>query len=125
MARSKIRTSTRHRSAAKRPSLPASIANAVVAQLTTMVGSGQAARTAPASAKRRAGALSHPAARGKASGSRPSLSAAVASALVNRLTPAKTKRVVSRARTSRPTLAAAVARAVSQRLAGKPPRRRR
>ena len=78
----------------------------------------RSAAIAPLAAKRKRGALSHPAARGNASRQRATLPAVVASAVAGRLSPAAPKRAApKRAAKPRATLAAAVASAVSRRLA--------
>lgn len=131
MARPKIRKAPRRRPAAKRASLPASVATAVIDRLFTMTGSGRDDVIATARGTRKPGALSHPAARGKAAGRQPSLAAAVASAVTGRLSasaPARTgpaRTGPARAGKPRASLAAAVASAVSRQLAGRAATRRR
>ena len=126
MARPTIRKAIRRRPTAKRASLPAAVASAVVAQLTTAVGSGRVARTAPARTKRKTGALSHPAARGKAGTRRPTLAAAVASAVTGRLSASgAARKTPARKAKPRGSLVAAVASAVSRQLAGRAALRRR
>lgn len=126
MARPKLRKTTRSRQTGKRGSLPASVANAVIAKLFTAAGSGRDTPIVTARAKRRSGALAHPAARGKPAGQRPSLATAVASAVAGRLsTAAPARKAQARKPKPRASLAAAVASAVSRQLAGRAAARRR
>lgn len=135
MARPKIRTSTRSRPIAKRASLPAAVATAVLDRLFTATGSGRDDVIVTNRAKRRPGTLSHPKARGKSATRRPGLAAAVASAVTSRLSapppvrkaPVRKAPVRAPARKAKPRsgLVAAVASAVSQQLAGRAATRRR
>lgn len=127
MARPNIRKATRSRPPGKRTSLPASVAAAVIQRLFTAAGSGRGAQIVTAAAKRRPGALSHPAARGKSAGQRAPLAVAVASAVAGRLAAAAPGRAAPARAAAKPRagLAAAVASAVAEQLAGRAASRRR
>jgi hypothetical protein len=89
----------------------------VIARLSPTIASTATTRIAPSAARtRKRGALSHPAARGRTSGPRTTLPAAVASAIAGRLSLSAPKRAAK----PRASLAAAVASAVAQRLSAGP-----